>query len=438
MAPTMKYASLMEERLSEKIYQLLISIGHVGSITGCKAFAVGGFVRDLLLGRSNLDIDIVIEGDGISFAQSFAEYYELSSKQSAKVKAHQRFGTAVVIMPDGIKIDFATARKETYVKPGSLPYVSNGSIDDDLYRRDFTINAMAINLSEKAFGELVDIYNGFSDLENRSIRVIHKLSFIDDPTRIFRAIRFEQRYGFIIEPHTESLARRAISMGSLKTITIQRLRNEILLILKEDEPLPALHRMENFGLLGYISPSLCISDDLFLKVKESIEWWNSESSDYHEVADPVLLNLMALLDQFSVSETDNISRSLLMVNRYSETLTASKDKLLIAMKNLEEKGSLPSGVYDSLRGFSLELLLFARSKFDDASLKDRISNYLTRLRKIKPLVNGSDLHKLGYPEGPLYSQILSESFALQLDGVIKNKTEAIKLIKSRWDTSSRN
>ena len=430
MTPTMKYASLMAERLSEKIYQLLISIGHTGDRANCKAFVVGGFVRDLLLGRSNLDIDIVIEGDGIRFAQSFAD------RQGAKVKTHQRFGTAVVIMSDGFKIDFATARKETYVKPGNLPYVSAGSIEDDLYRRDFTINAMAIDLSEKGFGELVDAYNGFSDLENRIIRIIHNLSFIDDPTRIFRAIRFEQRYGFTIEPHTELLIGSAISVGSLKTITMQRLRNEILLILKEDYPLPALYRIGNFGLLGCINPSLCISEGLFLKVRESIEWWNSESSDYHEAADPVLLNLMALLDQFSVSEIDSISRSLFLINRYSEALAASKDRLLGAMKNLGEKGNLPSGIYSSLKVLSLELLLFARSKTDDPSLKDRISNYLTMLRKIKPLVNGNDLRKLGYPEGPLYSQILSELFALQLDGIIQSKTDATNFINSRWDITS--
>lgn len=421
----MNCKSLMSEQLPGYIYQLLAYIGKTGDSVGYPMFVVGGFVRDLLIGRPNLDVDVVVEGDGIVFAHAFAE------ARDGKVKHHKRFGTAVVTLPDGFKVDVATARMEVYDHPGALPSVKPSSIRDDLRRRDFTINAMAIELNEGRFGELVDFFGGRFDLESKWVRVLHDLSFADDPTRIFRAIRFEQRHGFSLEPRTEKLLEEAVAGDSLRTITGQRLRNEILLILKEEEPVPIIRRMAHFHLTKYIHPKIRVSDDLvelFYRIKGTLEWWNSTSA--HSGAEPALLNLMALMDQLNAAETEDASKRLVLRKKYNEALKASKVLLPGIIRRIREVKDTPSQVYKALKNLPLEALLFAMAKAYEMS--DSIEYYLTETRNINPLVNGNDLHKLGYPEGPLYTQILDSTFAAQLDGLIADKDEAIEFVKRRW------
>jgi tRNA nucleotidyltransferase (CCA-adding enzyme) len=419
------YGSLMREKLPGYIYQLLGYIGKTGDMTGCPVFVVGGFVRDLLIGRPNLDVDVVVEGDGIVFAHAFAE------ARDGEVKHHTRVGTAVVTLPDGFKVDVATARREVYDHPGALPSVEPSSIRDDLRRRDFTINAMAIVLNEPRFGELVDFFGGRFDLESKWVRVLHDLSFADDPTRIFRAIRFEQRHGFSLEPRTERLLEEAVAGDSLRTITGQRLRNEILLILKEEEPVPTIRRMAHFHLTKYIHPKIRVSDDLvelFHRTKGTLEWWNATSA--HNEAEPALLNLIALTDQLNAAEAEDAAKRLVLRKKYSEALKASKVFLPGIIRRLCQVKDTPSQVYKALKGLPLEVLLFAMAKTHE--IRDSIEYYLTETRNIDPLVNGNDLRKMGYPEGPLYTQILDSAFAAQLDGLIADKDEAIEFVKSRW------
>ena len=419
----------MRKQLPGYIYRLLKSIGETGDEIGSPAIAVGGFVRDLLLSRANLDIDIVTERDGIGFAHAFAK------ARKGRVKSHQRFGTAVVTLPDGFKLDIATARTEIYTRPGALPSVKFSSIRDDLRRRDFTINAMAIELGRDRFGELVDFFGGNMDLQNGLVRILHNLSFADDPTRIFRAIRFEQRYGFSIESHTEELLRKAVAEDSLKTITMQRLRNEILLILKEDDPASSIQRMADFDLVKYIHPQITISGklmELFGRIKDALAWWNSASPSAHEPADPVLLNLMALLDQLNTTETRVVSENLVLRKRYEEALRAMKVRLPGVYQSIGHGENPPSRIYETLKGIPLEALLFALAKTDESGLRDSISLYLTRLRKVRPLVNGNDLRKLGYPEGPLYARILGKTFTAQLDGLVADKREAMRFVEDQF------
>jgi len=413
----------MSENLPKHVYRLLQSIGKTGDKSGCPVFVVGGFVRDLLMGQPNLDVDIVVEGDGIAFAQAFA------AAESGSVKRHQQFGTAVVSLPNGLKVDVATARTEVYEHPGALPSVEPSSIKDDLRRRDFTINAMAIELNEDRFGELVDFFGGRLDTKTGSVRVLHDLSFEDDPTRIFRAIRFEQRCGFIMEPHTYDLMGNAVAGGFLEKITRERVRNEILLVLGEDNPLRAICRMTHFHLLEYVHPAIRVSDEmawLFDRIKEALAWWSSILG----TADTVLLNLLILLDQLDAAETEDVSERLVLPGKYAEALIASKTLLPEIPESVRAGRGKPSEIYGTLKRFPSEVLLFAMAKLHKAS--NSISNYLWRLRKIRPLVNGNDLRKLNYPEGPLYTQILDTTFAAQLDGLVGNKGQAIQFVKSRF------
>ena len=201
-----KLSSWLKEKFPAEIYDLLRLSGEVAEDLGFNAYLVGGSVRDLLRGEENLDIDIVIEGDGISFARSLGE------KLNAKVRAHEKFGTAQVFA-HRVKLDVATARTEYYESPAALPKVETSSIKKDLYRRDFTINTLAVKLNPRDFGFLIDFFGGQRDLREKTIRVLHNLSFVEDPTRVFRAIRFSERFGFKIGKHTENLIKSTIEMN---------------------------------------------------------------------------------------------------------------------------------------------------------------------------------------------------------------------------------
>lgn len=208
---------------------------------------VGGVVRDLLLGQKTVDLDIVVEGEGIPFAQ------DLAGRLQARLKSHERFGTATLIFPDGLRVDVATARTEVYDRPAALPRVTPGSIRDDMGRRDFTINAMAASLMPGEFGRLLDDFRGLRDLREGRIRVLHEKSFLDDPTRIFRAVRFESRLGFRIVRSTRALIDEALSLRILDGLEDYRVATELRLILEEPEPAAPVRRLAELGVFDALN-----------------------------------------------------------------------------------------------------------------------------------------------------------------------------------------
>lgn len=242
--------SSMKDRVPAPLFSLLQKTGELAEQRRVRVYAVGGFVRDLLLGVPNLDLDLVVEGDGIRFAKALAQRYR------ARVTTHARFGTATVTLADGQTLDVATARIESYEAPGALPTVQRSSIKEDLRRRDFTINTLAIRLNPDHFGELVDLHGGLRDLQNKTIRVLHSLSFIDDPTRLFRAIRFEQRLNFQLDQDTVVLMKEAVSMKICHHLLANRLSTELHRVLSERRPTKTLARLADFNLLQFIHPRL--------------------------------------------------------------------------------------------------------------------------------------------------------------------------------------
>jgi tRNA nucleotidyltransferase (CCA-adding enzyme) len=235
--------------IPDNISGILKTIGRIGDSRGLRVFAAGGFVRDILLGADNLDIDIVVEGDGLRFAE------ELAAKFHSPLKAHKYFGTAAIEIinkditgvsdkpRDAIKLDIATARREYYKSPAAYPRIKFDNMQEDLKRRDFTINAMAFHLNTARYAEILDPSNGVNDLKKGVIRVLHDNSFIDDPTRIFRAARFEQRYNFKIDKHTEKLIRHAVKAGMILKLNKQRIEKERALISKEAKASRILTRL---------------------------------------------------------------------------------------------------------------------------------------------------------------------------------------------------
>ena len=260
MIETVNLAGKIEKSLPAEPVKLIKQAVAIAGSRNLQLYLVGGFVRDLLLWRTNFDIDLVVESDAIGLAKEFA------AQIGGKLTVHTMFNTAKVVF-DNWTIDFAMARTETYTKPGALPVVKAGTLKADLFRRDFTVNAMAICVSPENNGELIDLYGGMNDLENKSIRILHDKSFIDDATRIWRAIRYEQRLGFKIEPDTLKLLKRDVPM--LKTVGGFRLRHEMELVLKEKEPEKVLVRADKLGVLKELHPSLKADDRLVSKFKEA-------------------------------------------------------------------------------------------------------------------------------------------------------------------------
>ena len=243
-----KLLSLMEEHLPRAMLEFMEQAGTVAEKMDFQAFAVGGFVRDLLLRRKNFDLDLVIEGEGIKFVRYF------SSRNNFIAKYHSKFGTAQIRTPQGFKIDVASARREYYESPAALPVVELSSIHQDLYRRDFTINTLAIRLNPGHFGEMIDFFGGQKDIKRRVIKVIHNLSFVEDPTRIFRALRFEQRFGFSLSKETADLIRNAVKMDIPHRLSESRIFGELKLILQEHNPPAIIKRMADFRTLKILSP----------------------------------------------------------------------------------------------------------------------------------------------------------------------------------------
>jgi tRNA nucleotidyltransferase (CCA-adding enzyme) len=415
---------LINKQLPRKIRELLFKIGEVGDKIDYPVFIIGGFVRDLLLKVDNFDIDIVAEGDGIIFARALAR------ELKGQVKTHEKFGTAVVTLEDGFKIDVATARKEFYEFPAALPVVEYSSVRQDLYRRDFTINAMAIRLNPANFGELLDFFGGQKDLREGRIKVLYNLSFVEDPTRIIRAIRFEQRYGFKIDTDTENFIRHALTFDFFDKLANQRVRDELILILSEDDPFKGIQRISEFEILKYVHPKLKVnsglrksfhaaSDTLFMfglhLLGKKMETW--------------FIYFLILTEKLSLSELKSIGERLKLPRRYMEYMILAKEKAGMLVKSLSKTKNMPnSTVYRIVHGVPLEVLVYVMTKSQNKLIKKRISHYLTELNKVKIDINGDDLKKLGFKEGPKFKEILDSVLVAKLDHKILSRQEELKFV----------
>ncbi len=244
--------------LPETLRERLCVAGSLADQLGMPLFLVGGAARDVLLGTPTTDADLVVEGDSLRFAGRLAEAF------NATIRRHSRFGTATVTPGDGAGIDVAMARSEWYPAPGALPVVRPGTITDDLGRRDFTINAIAIRLNEIQPGEIVDPHDGLGDLQRGLIRILHTKSFVDDPTRLFRAVRFEHRLSFRLEDHTERLCRNTVTMGWIDRLSGYRLGEQLRLLFEETTPWKSLHRLSELGALQAVHAAVIADEDVQL------------------------------------------------------------------------------------------------------------------------------------------------------------------------------
>jgi tRNA nucleotidyltransferase (CCA-adding enzyme) len=418
----------LAERLPDETFELLKAIGKVADGLGYQAYAVGGFVRDIFLYEENLDIDVVIEGDGITFAKAF------TASVGGRIRAHEAFRTAVVVLPNGRKIDVATARLEYYESPAALPTVESGSIKLDLYRRDFTINTLAVKLNPDGFGTLIDFFGAQKDLKQKVIRVLHNLSFVEDPTRVFRAVRFEQRFGFKIGKLTSGLIENAVRMDFFKELGGRRLFSELRLILDEDKPLMALRRINEYDLLKIIHPKIVFDasmESLLTSVEKVLTWYKLLFLE--EPCRRWLVYLLALLKPLDQDAVGSLCERLELTERHRKILIDEKEKgeaflQWMALANIYRS----SDIYKRLRPFHTETLLYVMAGSTREPIKRAISKYITQSRSTTTLLTGDDLKKMGYEPGPVYREILTGLLDARLNGEVKTRADEEAFVRKNW------
>ena len=422
--------NLMTESLTRDMIVLLRTIGEVAQENGCTAYAVGGFVRDLLLHIKNYDLDIVVEGNGIAFAKKLAEH------TGGAVRTHEKFNTALVILPSGFKVDVATARLEYYEYPAAMPLVELSSIKLDLYRRDFTINAMALHLNPGRFGLLVDFFNCQNDLRDRRIRILHNLSFVEDPTRIFRAIRFEKRMGFQIGKHSEKMIKNAVKMDLFNRFYGRRFLGELKLILSEDDPIPALKRMADFDILKFILPGLKFDKrliNLLSETQKAITWYKLLYLD--EPFKQWRVYLFAITARAKMKELVMFCERFELAERYKMKFLKEKEAADKILASLSRKPRLrASEIYWLLQERSHETLLYIIAMARRKTAKKAVSNYVTHLRHVTTYMTGADLKGLGYATGPLFRTILNHLLEAKLDGLVKSRSDEIQFVRRHYPT----
>jgi tRNA nucleotidyltransferase (CCA-adding enzyme) len=405
-------SSWLKDKFPEEIYRVFLLAGELAEEAGATAYLVGGSVRDLLRGEANMDIDIVVEGDGISFAKT------LSERLNAKLRTHDRFGTAQVIKGN-VKFDVATARTEYYESPAALPKVETSSVKKDLYRRDFTINTLAIKLNQKDFGLLIDFFGGQRDLREKTIRVLHNLSFIEDPTRAFRAVRFSERFGFKISKHTENLIKLAIKMNLFDRLSGSRLYEELLLSFSETDPVRTLKRLSDLGLLKVIHESLVFNEELEMTLKsmhETLSWFNLLFLD--EKTDKGVLYLMCLVSRLREDDIKSVAERLSPPPKAQEMILKGIPQSRDVLRKLSPYD--PVRIYSVLSPAKLEIILFSMAISRDRMKQKALSRYLTELRNVQTIMTGDDLREMGIPPGPVYSKILRNLLEEKLHGNLKS------------------
>jgi tRNA nucleotidyltransferase (CCA-adding enzyme) len=410
---------LLEERLDHDVREALHAVGELADEAGFAVYLVGGIVRDLFLRIRNVDVDIVVEGDGITFAGM------LVRKLGGRMKSHQKFGTAVVVLPTGLKIDIATARLEYYESPAALPTVELSSIKKDLYRRDFTINALAVRLSRKQYGELIDFFGGLRDIKDRVVRVLHNLSFVEDPTRVFRAIRFEQRYSFQISKHTQNLIKTAVTMKLFDRLSGERIYDELVPLFSELDPLRALRRMEEFDLLKFLHPSLRFGAELerlFTAIGETLTWYRLLYLD--TPVERWLIYLLGLFDRLKDDAAEEALERITVPPRVRKRAMAARVRCRDVLFEFSRDSRIPpSRVYDLLHPLDIEQVLLMMAKARKEGAKKYISLYLTRLRDTRISLSGEDLKGMGIPPGPRYKRILADLLDARLDGLVTTEED---------------
>lgn len=397
----------MTDELRERTRRLPGMDRLLGALGGLPpTYLVGGAVRDLLRGARAVDLDLAVEGDARSVARALAE------RLGGGAREHERFGTATVQAPD-LSFDLATTRTETYDEPGALPRVAAAPLSDDLRRRDFTVNAMAIALGGDDLGHLYDPHGGRRDLDARLVRVLHSGSFFDDPTRLLRAVRYETRLGFRMDEDTERTARAALAEDALSTVSGARVRDELMDLLSEHEAPGAVRRMHDLGLDRALDPALDADPELVA----------SASLGAAAIGGDRALASLAALVAVAPDALDDWLEGLQLEARDRIAVARATRSAPDIVVQLRERERLPSELRDLLAGEPPEALALALAQ---GAPSEPILRWVTDLSGVRLEIGGDDLLARGVPEGPALGRALEETLRRKLDGLVQGRDEELR------------
>lgn len=410
--------------LDRAIVKIIKRVGRCADREGLRCYLVGGFVRDILLKIKNFDIDVVLESDGIGFAQV------LNKELKGQLLIHKRFGTAVIARED-FKIDIATLRKEYYPTAGSLPVVSPGSLADDLARRDFSINAVASSINSSDFGFVFDYFFGLDDIRGRRLSVLHKNSFLDDPTRILRLARFKGRLSFSIEPQTLHYLIQAREERALENVQKQRIRDELILIFKEPKPEEVVTCLKELYGLQFIHPALSFDQDKFkqlIEIRKVCDWFQRKFHRRRKL-DIWIMYFTLLLSSLSATQLSRVASSLALTKGETKRLLSFKVDYHRVFNRLNSASLTPSYIYNILNPLAYEVILLCYSTVHSSLVKKYIKDFLERYNLMSLKVTGEDLKKLGVKPGPRFKQLLEKIAQKKLDSRLKTKGQELAFLK---------
>ncbi len=418
------HAQKLLKRLSPHQQNLFETATVLAKQRGLSVYLVGGSVRDLVIGSATTDLDLAVTGDALAYAKT------LATRLGARVTVHPKFGTATLVFQDGLRLDIATTRREVYAHPAALPDVSPGTIREDLFRRDFTINAMAVRLSHNG-GEILDPYGGLNDLKRGLLQTLHEGSYRDDPTRILRGARYAARYRLRFSRQDRRLIRDVLAEKVLKRLSRDRLFQEVKLLLSEPSPEDALKLLENLGVLRALDPALDLGPNTGSQMRHVRRAWER----YHNLISPEprlwRIHLLVLLLSVHPTVRDRVGQHLGIKPPHISALVSELKQHPELQKKLDQRQLRATRLRQLLDRASgdLRVLVWATG---GRRVRERVDRYLTQLASIRPALTGQDLQRLGFPPGPGYRRILNLLLARRLEGRLRSREEEINFLRQRF------
>ncbi len=399
------------KRLPPRDLALLERVASTVHGQGASPYLVGGTVRDLMLGLRPADLDISAEGASSELIAAAA------GELGGRLRSHSQFNTWKLAIDDSV-IDIAMTRRESYSHPGALPAVSPGSLEEDLSRRDFSINAMAISLSGPSWGRLIDPLGGERDVQERRIRILHQGSFVDDATRMLRAVRYAGRLAYGLEAETEGRVRD--DSGYLSTITGDRIRHELQRILREVRVGPILRLARDLSVLRAIHPGLVVDD----KPLAELDKLADEPADRRE------LLAFALLVYYTPRDQTPALTARLNLDAAWSRVARDCAGVREALGALSSPDARPSEVYALLLPFDVAAVKAAALVESEPPVVGNLNAYLEKLRHVRPLLTGDDLLAMGAPEGPEVGRLLHDLLVARLDGMATRRSDEERIVSS--------
>ncbi len=406
----------LERYFPLQIIKVLKEVGKTAKDLNMKIYLVGGIVRDIVMQRENLDIDLIVEGDAVELAKEF------SQKVKGKFHKFEEFMTAQIKI-DSLKLDFATARKEIYEYPGAYPKVEKSTLKEDLYRRDFTINTLAIDITENSFGMLIDYFNGLQDIKNQKIRILHQLSFIEDPIRIFRALRFAGRFDFSLGKYTEKLLKVAVDQNLIKAAASGRINLELNLTFNEEKVVEILALMHKYKVLQQLIPYFEMTEEKLIILERIRDYYSYLTTQFDIKINKSSVYLLGLMYHLPLEISTSILEKFHFENaiKIFEEFFEIKDRITNKLKN--------SQLYKLLKEINPETTLFLIA-FMSSELSQKIIDILSKSKT--KIITGKDLINLGMKPSKQFSQIIAQVQDLYLDNKIKSKEEALNFVKKKF------